>query len=228
MRDLLSHWRGFLGDERGNVTLEVVLIFIPITFLSLALFELGISLYFILSAQKAAQLGARIAATRSPVSEFVPAINEINTQIGSFGDACFQDDGGSSTDGLFQVATQSYPNDACLHPGGPWRCRIEDGALSGGCDQELFLDILFEMRWVYPVAVEDVVIDYRYARLGFAGGPFVPHITVSILPRPSPWSLILFNWDVVKLQSDRESDEDRTFLRGVAASSIGEDVSSAN
>ncbi|MEM7506275.1 MAG: TadE/TadG family type IV pilus assembly protein [Pseudomonadota bacterium] len=201
----------FLADDGGNVTLEVVVVFVPLMAIVLGVFELAVSFYFILSAQKAAQLGARVVAARAPIytGPDMPSQNVVNIRYGQFGDACYQPDG----------------NDACIDPGGPFVCSAEGGVVGGNCDPNNFESMLMEMRRVFPrIDPSDVVVIYEYERLGYAGGPFVPRITVTILPHQSPFSLLLFNWDLTRGGSE-SGDSGATFLRGVSASSFGEDLS---
>lgn len=209
-----ANLKRFLGDEGGNVTLEVVVVFVPLMAIVLGVFELAVSFYFILSAQKAAQLGARAVAARAPIytGPDMPEENIPNTRWGDFGDACYQPDG----------------NDACIDPGGPFVCTAEGGLVSANCNANNFEAMLTEMRRVFPrIDPSDVVVAYEYERLGYAGGPFVPRITVTILPHQSPFSLLLFNWDITRGGSGTD-DSGVTFLRSVSASSFGEDLDSVN
>lgn len=204
----------FLKDQKGGVVLDVAVIFFPLLMLILAIFEIAISFYVILSSQKAAQLGARLAVTRHPVHVDVPTTNQVDVLNGEFGDACFQEDGRS----------------ACTTPvGGPWICDAGGNALPAGCDSARFMNIIGEMRRVYPsLKASDVVIQYSYALLGYAGGPFVPHIQVIIKRRPSPIQVFsatdaggfVSAWDGASNDSGG-----RMFLRPVAASAFGEDLS---
>lgn len=203
--------RKFLGSERGSVALEVVVIFFPLMMIILMIFQVGVAFYFILAAQKAAQLGARFLAGRDSVyiGADMPMTNQINPLFGEKGDACYQADG----------------NDACIDPGGPWTCRMDTtGSVSGSCDQSAFDAMVAEMKRVYPTSyLSDIVVVYQYEHLGYADGPFVPLITVTILRPPSPLQLItpIGNGEGI-------SDSRHLYLRPVSASAFGEDLSSLN
>ncbi|MEM7236910.1 MAG: TadE/TadG family type IV pilus assembly protein [Pseudomonadota bacterium] len=210
----MTPFRAFLRDDKGGVVLDVAVIFFPLMMLILAIFEIAISFYVIVSSQKAAQLGARVAVTRHPVHVNVPTENVVDVLNGEFGDACYQSDGRSAC-----IA----PNDA------PWLCDGSGNSLGAGCDAARFMNIVGEMRRVYPsLKAEHVSIQYNYALLGYAGGPFVPHVTVRIDRRPSPFQIfsasdaggVVSNFDGASNSSDG-----RIFLRPVAASAFGEDLS---
>lgn len=211
----MAKLREFLGNQRGGVVIDVAVIFFPLLMLVLAIFEIAISFYVILASQKAAQLGARIAVTRHPVHVDVPLTNQVDILNGEFGDACYQSDG----------------RNACKDPvGAPWVCNAAGNSLSSGCRSDRFMNIIGEMRRVYPsLKASDVSIQYSYALLGYAGGPFVPHVTVIINRRPSPIQIFSASdagggfvsaWD-----GANNNPDGRIFLRPVAASAFGEDLS---
>ena len=206
--------RAFARDQRGNVTLEFIVVLLPLMAIVMAVLEVAVASYMILSSQKAAQMGARMIASRDPVyiGSDMPTENDVDIRYGQFGDACFQ------ADGL----------DACKDPGGPFVCTWNTDISSGECSADNFSTLIEEMRRVYPALdPEKVVVSYAYERLGYAGGPFVPHITVTILPHRSPFGIVLSGWDLIG-SSESNDESGSVMLRGVAASSFGEDLSSVN
>ena len=214
---MLTGPKRFLKDERGGVVLDVAIVFFPLIMLILAIFEMAVSFYVILASQKAAQLGARFAVTRTPIHEDVPKTNQIAIINGEFGDACYQSDG----------------RHACKTPEpARWTCAPVGNSLPDECDTADFMSVIGEMRRVYPsLKAQDVIIQYDYALLGYAGGPFVPHVTVFIKRRPSPIQVfsatdaipgsVVLNWDGA---SNDEGKTGTMFLRAVAASAFGEDL----
>lgn len=166
----------FLRDESGSVTIDFVSIFLPMTLLVTTVIEIGIAFHMTAAAQKAAQMGARHAATLPAVHAGVWTTNPVDPRFGEPGDMCFRPDG----------------NDACLEPTlAGWAC--VGGGSDPACDGALFDAVLAEMRRTSPrLAAEDVTIRYDYLRLGVAGGPFVPHVSVTIAPRPSPVNFLSY------------------------------------
>ncbi len=204
MRQLRQNLRRFARDENGAVVVDFLPVFIVLTLIVLMIFEIAISYYVLLGAEKAAKLGARIAATVEAVHSDVPEQNEVSYLVGRQGDYCYQPTG----------------PDACVDPGGPWIC---DGAsLAGQCDQAVFNRIVADMRRTFPrLDPESVSVAYSYRRLGIVGGPFVPEINVSIQPQ---------SYQMVTLILGRVTgsliENNRTDLGRVTASSFGEDLSS--
>ena len=144
-----------------------------------------------MSAQKAAQIGARAAIVSGAVHSAVPLRNQVDVRYGDQGDSCYQPSGLS----------------ACVDPGGPWICNaaLNDPA----CNAERTATVLQEMRRVYTtLRDEDVTVAYRYLQLGYAGGPFVPEVEVTIGRRPMPYQLLSYLSQIE--------------IRAVSASAVGE------
>lgn len=197
----------FLGNEKGGITVEMTVIMMPLLIIVLTVLEVGISFYVILSAQKAAQLGARYVVAEDPIHTGVPTRNVVlPPSETNYGEACF-------------VASGTSP---CNNPVGPddggWEC---DGAAFGpSCDAANFTALITTMQIVYPsIAASDVVVRYDDEQLGVAGGPFQPHVQVTVKARPSPLQVLslidLFTGDGVD-------------LREVTASAFGGDLNSNN
>ncbi len=186
--------RAFLTDERGAATLDFVMVFVPVLLFVLTIAELVIAFHFTSAAQKSANLAVRLAAGREPVHTEVWETNRLDPRFGNAGDACYQPTG-----------------DACMNPGRAWVCT--GNALEPGCDPAAFDALIAEVRRLYPtVRPDDVTVAYVYRRLGVAGGPFVPEISVSISRRPAPVNFL----SLVGLLE----------LRATTASIMGEDMSS--
>jgi len=185
--------RDFLSEERGGPTIDFVMVLLPVLMFIFTIIDFTLAFHMTSNAQKAAQLGARLAAVADPVHTLVPATNELNPTNGQLGDACYQAAG-----------------DACLTPATLiWDC---DGAsLAAACDSDAFALIHNRVQDLYPLVDRARIrITYRYMRLGTAGGPFVPLVSVTIKERPSPVQMLTF----VGLLD----------LRAVTASALGEDL----
>lgn len=202
---LLRRLRGFAQDVRAAVTIEYVVLLLPLLMLVFVSFQIALAYHFSLTAQKAVELGARIAAVRDPVSLLLPRVNTFDGGSGaSLGDPCAE-------------------TGACVDPGGPWVCTGAD--LGGGaCSAAAFQDVFAEVdRIAYLLDPEDLSVSYYYGRLGYAGGPFVPIVQVSIQERPF-FLQFFFN-----LGFGLGGDPDgRLDLPAVAASAIAEDLSTSN
>jgi len=183
----------YLSGESGSVTVEFTTIFLPVMLFVMTVLEIGIAFQLSSSAQKAAVLASRLAASQEPVHEQVWDLNEVDPDNGQAGDSCFQPDA----------------PDACVAPTEAWVC--DGAALGAECSADRFNRLLTELRRTYPtVDASDITVRYDYRRLGVAGGPFVPQISVSIDARESPVQFLSL---VGLLQ-----------LRPVTASILGEDM----
>ncbi|MEM9145452.1 MAG: TadE family protein [Pseudomonadota bacterium] len=236
----------FIKDESGAITTDMVMIFLPVILIVLTVFEIGISFYLLLSAQKAAQMGARFIVSEDPLHTGVPIVNALNSTGGNqIGDSCARADGGPSA-----CVTPIAPDTIVNAYGNPvangWLC---DGAALNNavCDEVLFNNLVTEMQIVYPgLTPREVRAYYTYEQLGYADGPFQPRVSVSIAARESPIQILsLFDlaWgltgtteqDVPVVQTGgvadaetRASNGNDIRLREVTASVFGADLNSSN
>lgn len=203
--------KGFGKDIAGAATIEYVVLLLPLIALVFTSFQIALAYHFALSAQKAVELGARIAAVRDPVHTALPVVNEENPLAPRDGRSAF-------------IAGDSCALDACAAPaGGPWSCSGAD-LDSPDCDAAAFQEIFAEVsRIAYFLEPSDLTVTYSYARLGFVGGPFIPIIEVTIEERP--FFLQLF-FNLAFGSGDDASQQVR--LPAVAASAVAEDLSSRN
>ena len=194
--------RRFLRDRRGAASIEYVLLLLPLLAMVFTSFQIALAYHFALTAQKAVEQGARIAAVRDKVHLGVPDDN-IAAINAATGDRC----------GV----------GACVDPGGPWRCSGAD-LTTADCDADRFAEIFDEVaRIAYLLDPEDMSVTYYYGDLGFANGPFTPIVEVAIEERPF-FLQFFFNLAV----GNPENEVDELQLPPVAASAIAEDLSSSN
>lgn len=201
---MISKLRSLLRKDDGSAAIEYVALLLPLIALVFTSLQIALAYHFALTAQKAVELGARIAAVRDAVHEGLPRTNEL-VSGGSFtaGDAC----------GF----------GACEHPGGPWTCTGATVATDPDCDLAKFNEIRDEVaRLAYLLDDDDLSITYSYGLLGFADGPLVPIVEVAIVERPF-FLQFFFN-----LAFGGEDDNVEVTLPAVAATAIAEDLSSTN
>ncbi len=248
----------FLADERGAITTDLVLILLPIILIILTVFEIGVSYYFVLAAQKAAQMGARFIVAETPIHAALQGnpTYEVNFANGQVGDSCSGTSGakipiatsGSSPCRLthispaWEVVDTRYDKDGNPYEVRGWQCDPQDANFATNCDSAAFTELVDEMRIVYPSLREDeVVVTYSEEGLGFAGGPIQPMITVTIIARDSPirlLSLLDLLWSRQAASSNLGPDPEVRIegvqeasakaLRRVSASVFGADLSSTN
>lgn len=201
--------RKFWKQDEGAAAIEYVVLLLPLIALVFTSLQIALAYHFALTAQKAADLGARIAAVRDPVRVDLPATNGFDLTSGlNEGDSC--------------------ANGACTDPGGPWSCNGATVATDPNCDLDAYNAIRNEVaRLAYLLDDDDVTISYQYGFLGYAEGPFVPLVTVSIQERPF-FLQFFFNLSRGGLDVDENDDPIEVDLPVVASTAIAEDLSSTN
>ena len=192
----------FLRNDDASASVEYVVLLLPLLALVFTSLQIALAYHFSLTAQKAVELGARIAAVRDPVRIDLPNTNT-RDEASNLG------------------AGASCANGACLDMGGPWVCN--GAALDPSvCDVAAYTDIYNEIaNLAYLLQPEDVTISYDYGLLGYAGGPFVPIVEVRIEERPF---FLQFLFNLAFATDDGEAQI--LSLPSVAATAIAEDLSS--
>ena len=199
---MMRAFRRWLRNEDGSAAIEYVALLLPLIALVFTSLQIALAYHFALTAQKAVELGARIAAVRDAVHTGLPDLNE-RASGARAGDACAE--GG------------------CTDPGGPWTCSGDTVLSDANCDAANFVEIRNEVaRLAYLLDDDDLSISYSYGLLGFAEGPFVPIVEVSIQERPF-FLQFFFN-----LAFGGDDDAVEVSLPAVAATAIAEDLSSTN
>ena len=193
--------RSYLQDERGAITIDTAIILLPMIIAVLVVIEICIAFYIVLSSQKAAKFGARYAISESPIHTGVPKSNKHDPSVGKFF-SCFQSSGESP----------------CIDPGGPWICDGQTYKSDANCVDSRFEALVNAMKVVYPsLPTDNVSIQYSYIQLGYANGPFMPHVQVKVSSRRSPLGIKTMFTGVENLP-----------LREVGASAFEGDLNSNN
>lgn len=160
----------FLRNESGAaITVEFVVIMSFFVLISFFVLEIALVQFYWQTAEKAAQIGARLASVSDPAVALtsptcpaapasLPLIN-CKTAAGVYGEDC--------NDGA----------DACVDYG-----TITCSGGDGSCNANAFNYIVNRMRQTYlPIQNGNVTISYSYLpALGYAGGPIVPSVTVTL------------------------------------------------
>jgi hypothetical protein len=166
----LRFYDRFLAEEHAGATVEFVAI-VPF-FLLIAFFaiEVSIALLWIGTAEKAAQLGARLAVvstpavttTSCPAAAGLPLFNCLDTSnaANTYGQQCT----------LAGGPCQTFSSFIC-----------NGSSLSNPCSAVDFMTIVARMSAILSsISAQNVSITYAFAGLGFAGGPTVPSVTVTL------------------------------------------------
>ena len=205
---MLSRIIDFLKDRKASASVEYVVLFLPLIALVFTSFQIALAFHFALTAQKAVENGARIAAVRDPVyhRDYLPHKNEPAPGAVT-GDAC-------------------AINNKCLTPaGGPWICTHADLS-EPECDADAFKEVFDEVASVaYLLNPDNLIVSYAYYELGFANGPFVPLVTVTIAERPF---VLQFFFNLAYGQDQEAGSQEAGLLPAVQATAIAEDLSSVN
>lgn len=164
----------FIRDDQGGAAVEFVaamLFFIVIAFF---IMEVGIAVFWISTAEKAAQIGVRLAIVSDPavISAACP------------GD---RDDGDPVPGGTLPLQNCRRPSaiygTSCsvaltCHAWGPIECVGSTGA---NCDAVGFATIATRIRAIFNLATDEkITVRYEDSGLGYAGGPVIPLVTVEI------------------------------------------------
>jgi Flp pilus assembly protein TadG len=154
MTDLFAmRWiRQIARDARGTAVTEFVIVAPLFLALFIGILEISLQFFFAADAEKAAQIGVRTAVVVTPPAG-VPATNDSPTA--NWGAPC-----APTSDPCSGFATKTCTGTAC----------------GGG-----FSTILARMQVMFPaIQAANVTLTYDYVALGFAGGPAVPAVTVTI------------------------------------------------
>jgi Flp pilus assembly protein TadG len=193
-------WRGLRSCQRGAATVEFVVVAPVFLILFFLVIEVAGAFFWWKTAEKATQLGARLAIVRDVAVTGLPARNP-------------KRDGA-----VFGLACAAASNPCNFDNQSTWVCT----AGGAGCNSEVFQNIMTEMQRIFGQAITDdnLTITYRYAGLGYAGGPFIPSVTVTL-------SQVPFGLFLGFLSSLSGAGDALLTLPDISATLTGEDLSSA-
>jgi hypothetical protein len=146
----------FIPDDRGGVAVEFVALLPTFLLFTFFVFDIAIAMLWVGTVEKAAQLGARLAA----VSDY--AVTGLTGDKNQFAAGAEAGD---------DCSTGCEP----FNEGEPLTCTGND------CVPERFNPIFTRMDAIASaLEPENVTITYQYVGLGFAGGPIVPRVTITV------------------------------------------------
>jgi len=166
----------FIRDTGGGPMMEFTVIFMLLILLTFGIVDFGLAMWQWNSAEKATQIGARIAVTTDPVVEELATFDCNNGSI-TLGTPCRL--GGSSFGSISCTST------ACSGT----------GSLSGNTyDSTAFNTIVSRMQTIYSrIQPANVIVEYNDISLCFAGrGSPCPAVTVRLTGMK--FDFITLNW----------------------------------
>ncbi len=193
-------WRRLSSCQRGAATVEFVVVAPVFLILFLLVIEVASAFFWWKTAEKATQLGARIAIVRDVAVTGLPARNP-------------KRDGA-----LFGLACAAASNPCDFDNQSTWICAGGDGT----CNPVAFQNIMLEMQRIFGQAINDsnLTIAYKYIALGYAGGPLIPSVTVTL-------SGVRFGLFMGFLSGLAGAGDALLFLPDISATLTGEDLSGA-
>jgi Flp pilus assembly protein TadG len=147
--------KSFAKDDNAAATIEFIVVFLAFISMMMFIVEMAIYMFFMVSLEKAAEAGVRYAALSQPVTnQPVAATNDPDDSVR--GQDC-----SASGDGCDEFTTR--------------RCT------GSGCNTTRMNRLLEHMQgYNATIRRQNVTVTYEDVGIGFAGGPTVPMVTVTI------------------------------------------------
>lgn len=145
-------------SEQGVVSIEFVLVIFAILATVFFVIEVTLYLFFSASVHKAAQSGARALAVSAPVVDSFPIENE------------------RSANGVFGVD--------CADQTSPCIAFTQISCTGNACNSDFTRIFNHMSRFNGQILPQHVTVSYGPTGLGFAGGPTIPLVTVTVTGVP--------------------------------------------
>jgi hypothetical protein len=203
-----SRCRKFMTDHSGGVAVEFVALLPAFVFLTFFIFEIFVAVFLVGTVEKAAQLGARLAIVSNTAVTGLPTDYALRSTAYAYGQPCSAG--------------------ACGTGGTGFTTRTCAGGSGGACDGPNFTVIVNRMRGIASIIQpQNVTIEYAYVGLGFAGGPIVPRVTVTVQNVPYGLFVTTILDGFIRLATDNQTTTlGLTNLPMITATYTGEDLSS--
>jgi Flp pilus assembly protein TadG len=207
--------RSFIASEDAGATVEFVALMPAFLLLTFFIAEVLIAVLWIGTAEKAAQLGARLAV----VSNY--AVTTLSATTVNAAKNPSTDPPGKNCD----TGCSAFASQTC-----------DGSSMAAPCDTTNFTAIVSRMQNIATlIEAQYVTITYAYTGnadgtdgLGFAGGPIVPSVTVKLhgIPYNTVATAILANF-FKKATGNNSATSPLTTLPDISVTLTGEDLSSA-
>lgn len=164
---MIRHLQHFLRDEQGGPAAEFAMVLPLLIIFLLGTIDVGRLMWDWNQAEKATQMGVRYAVA----TDLVPS------DLATYSFAAGTSGGGNIPQGD-PVPQSAFPGVSCRSSGGAASCSCL-GTCGFGltADQTAFNNIVNRINAFKPdVAPENVVVEYGYSGLGFAGDPNGPDV----------------------------------------------------
>ncbi|MCT2400063.1 TadE/TadG family type IV pilus assembly protein [Novosphingobium mangrovi (ex Huang et al. 2023)] len=187
--------RRLLHSSTGTTAAEFAMMLPIIMLFLLGIIDAGLYAWAFNRAEKATQMGARMAVT----TQIIPG----GTASNGLYNYSFAVSGGIPQGTV--VPAGNFPDITCEEASGTLSCPCNACAFSTAIDtaaQTAWDNIVARMKYIYPeIDGSNVVIEYRWSGLGFAGDPngadVAPLVTVKLKQmKYKPLSLYIFKQDV--------------------------------
>lgn len=178
--------RKLAADKSGAAAIEFAFVAIGLVLFTLAIIDVGFALFWFNRAEKATQLGVRVASVSNPVTDYLSTLSGTEGGVAQAGEGC------ESPTGTLEPFCD-HDNILCEAPLGTiasLACENESNAPVGNLSSAAFSKIFNEMRTLYPqLRSSNVQVEYRPSIAGFAARPgggngefnIVPQVTVRIV-----------------------------------------------
>jgi hypothetical protein len=195
----------FIRDDRGGVAVEFVALMPAFVFLTFFIFEIFIAVLWVGTVEKTAQLGARLAVVSHTAVTGLPTEYALRSAAYAYGQPCSAG--------------------ACGSTGQGFTTRTCAGGIGGDCNPAVCLGAAVSCFQVIVNRMRGIA---SFIQVGFAGGPIVPRVTVTV--QNVPYGLFMttiLNGFIRLATGNPTATLGMTNIPTVSATYTGEDLSTA-
>lgn len=166
--------RRFRADTSGLAVTEMLVVLPVLLMIWGGMIEFGVAMYQWNQTVKALQIGARLAAVSSPLTDIGSLVPS-----GAAGDPA-PNDAASVSCGATATACETAPFNRLLY-GGDMDCDTVTNGVAGVCDIARF------------IGADNLLVTYRRSGLGYVGRPFGPVLTVTLEARNLTFDFLMLD-----------------------------------